>query len=78
MVRSVDEAVEISNRFAPEHLSIPDASSTSRHTHAGSIFVGPLQSGSRGRLRLAAPNHVLPPRERRASAAASPPPTTSK
>src|SRR5204863_5849683 len=25
LVRSLDEAIEISNRFAPEHLSIPDA-----------------------------------------------------
>ena len=27
LVKSIDEAVELSNRFAPEHLSIPDASS---------------------------------------------------
>ena len=52
LVRSLDEAVEISNRFAPEHLSIPDAALLAQVRHAGSVFVGPLQSRSRGRLRL--------------------------
>src|SRR4029077_12161883 len=41
IVRSLDEAIEISNRFAPEHLSIPDAALLAKVRHAGSVFVGP-------------------------------------
>jgi histidinol dehydrogenase len=59
LVRSLDEAVEISNRFAPEHLSIPDASLLPAIRHAGSVFVGPHSPEAAGDY-ASGPNHVLP------------------
>ena len=59
LVRSLDEAVEISNRFAPEHLSIPDAKLVKGIRHAGSIFIGPYSPEAAGDY-AAGPNHVLP------------------
>lgn len=59
LVRSVDEALEISNRFAPEHLSIPDASLLPSVRHAGSVFVGPYSPEAAGDY-ASGPNHVLP------------------
>ena len=59
LVRSVEEAVEISNRFAPEHLSIPDASLLPGIHHAGSVFVGPYSPEAAGDY-ASGPNHVLP------------------
>ena len=60
--RSMDEACEISNRIAPEHLEI---ASTEPHRwepllrHAGAIFLGGFTSESLGDY-CAGPNHVLP------------------
>lgn len=59
LVRSFDEALEISNRFAPEHLSIPDAALIPGVQHAGSIFVGPYSPEAAGDY-ASGPNHVLP------------------
>lgn len=59
LVRSLEEAVEISNRFAPEHLSIPDGSLLGRVRHAGSVFVGPHSPEAAGDY-ASGPNHVLP------------------
>jgi histidinol dehydrogenase len=59
LVRRLDEALEISNRFAPEHLSIPDASLLSGVRHAGSVFVGPYSPEAAGDY-ASGPNHVLP------------------
>jgi histidinol dehydrogenase len=59
LVRSLEEAVEISNRFAPEHLSIPDASLLPGIRHAGSVFVGPHSPEAAGDY-ASGPNHVLP------------------
>lgn len=59
LVRSLDEAVEISNRFAPEHLSIPDASLVKGIRHAGSIFIGQYSPEAAGDY-ASGPNHVLP------------------
>jgi histidinol dehydrogenase len=59
LVRSLEEAVEISNRFAPEHLSIPDASLLASVRHAGSVFVGPFSPEAAGDY-ASGPNHVLP------------------
>jgi histidinol dehydrogenase len=59
VVRSLDEAVELSNRFAPEHLSIHDASLLNKVKHAGSVFVGPFSPEAAGDY-AAGPNHVLP------------------
>lgn len=60
--RSMEEACDISNRVAPEHLEI---SSQNPHQwepllrHAGAIFLGPYTSESLGDY-CAGPNHVLP------------------
>jgi histidinol dehydrogenase len=59
IVRSLKAAVEISNRFAPEHLSIPDASLLAGIRHAGSIFIGPTSPEAAGDY-ASGPNHVLP------------------
>ncbi len=59
LVRSSDEAVEISNRFAPEHLSIHDASLLPGIRHAGSVFIGPTSPEAAGDY-ASGPNHVLP------------------
>ncbi len=67
LVRSLDEAMEISNRFAPEHLSIPNESLLKKVRHAGSVFVGPWSPEAAGDY-ASGPNHVLPtggvPRQR--------------
>lgn len=60
--RSMEEACEISNRIAPEHLEV---SSSDPHRwepllrHAGAIFLGAYTSESLGDY-CAGPNHVLP------------------
>lgn len=59
LTRSLFEAVEISNRFAPEHLSIPDESFLPQVTSAGSVFVGPWSPEAAGDY-ASGPNHVLP------------------
>lgn len=59
LVRSIGEAVEISNRFAPEHLSIPDARLLAGIEHAGSVFIGPFSPEAAGDY-ASGPNHVLP------------------
>lgn len=59
LVRNLDEAVEISNRFAPEHLNIPDESLLAKIMHAGSVFVGPFSPEAAGDY-ASGPNHVLP------------------
>jgi histidinol dehydrogenase len=62
LTRSMEEACEISNRIAPEHLEI---SSNEPHRwepllrHAGAIFMGVYTSESLGDY-CAGPNHVLP------------------
>ena len=59
LVSSAEEALEISNRFAPEHLSIPDVSLLPGVLHAGSVFVGPYSPEAAGDY-ASGPNHVLP------------------
>ncbi len=59
LVRDLEEAIEISNRFAPEHLSIPDARLLRGVTQAGSVFIGPTSPEAAGDY-AAGPNHVLP------------------
>jgi histidinol dehydrogenase len=60
--RSMQEACDISNRIAPEHLEV---SSDNPHAwepllkHAGAIFLGAFTSESLGDY-CAGPNHVLP------------------
>ncbi len=59
LVRSLEEGIEIANRFAPEHLSIPQESLLARVRHAGSVFVGPFSPEAAGDY-ASGPNHVLP------------------
>jgi histidinol dehydrogenase len=59
LVSSLDEAMEIANRFAPEHLSIPDETLLAKVRHAGSVFVGPFSPEAAGDY-ASGPNHVLP------------------
>ena len=59
LVRKLDEAVELSNRFAPEHLSIPDDSLLAKVSNAGSVFIGPFSPEAAGDY-ASGPNHVLP------------------
>ncbi len=59
IVRSLVEAIVIANRFAPEHLSIPDETLLDRVNHAGSVFVGPFSPEAAGDY-ASGPNHVLP------------------
>ena len=62
LTRSMNEACDISNRIAPEHLEV---SSRDPHQwepllkHAGAIFLGAYTSESLGDY-CAGPNHVLP------------------
>ncbi|MEO5671529.1 MAG: histidinol dehydrogenase [Ramlibacter sp.] len=60
--RSMEEACEISNRIAPEHLEIASNDPhrwEPRLVHAGAIFLGAFTSESLGDY-CAGPNHVLP------------------
>lgn len=59
LVNSLDEAVELSNRFAPEHLSIPSRGLLAAVRHAGSVFIGPSSPEAAGDY-ASGPNHVLP------------------
>jgi len=59
LVRSNEEAVDVSNGFAPEHLSIHDASLLPGIRHAGSVFIGPTSPEAAGDY-ASGPNHVLP------------------
>ena len=59
LVQSLEEAMDIANRFAPEHLSIPDGSLLPQVRHAGSVFVGPFSPEAAGDY-ASGPNHVLP------------------
>jgi histidinol dehydrogenase len=59
LIETLDQAVELANRFAPEHLSIPDESLLAKVRHAGGVFVGPYSPEAAGDY-AAGPNHVLP------------------
>jgi histidinol dehydrogenase len=59
LVGSLEEAVDLANQFAPEHLSLPDSSLLDRVRHAGCIFIGPHSPEAAGDY-AAGPNHVLP------------------
>ncbi|MDA8420541.1 MAG: histidinol dehydrogenase, partial [Pseudomonadota bacterium] len=62
LVRDLDEAADIVNRIAPEHLELsvedPDRL-VSRVRHAGAIFLGRYTAEALGDY-CAGPNHVLP------------------
>lgn len=61
-VASLDQACEISNRIAPEHLEVSTEDPQAllpKLRHAGAIFMGRFSSESLGDY-CAGPNHVLP------------------
>ncbi|MDF2182174.1 histidinol dehydrogenase [Neptuniibacter sp. CAU 1671] len=61
-VRDMDEACEVSNRIAPEHLELSVADPESllpKIRHAGAIFMGRYTAEALGDY-CAGPNHVLP------------------
>ncbi|MFT4960311.1 MAG: histidinol dehydrogenase [Paracoccaceae bacterium] len=62
VVRDLDEAAELSNRIAPEHLElcVADPETLSHKTvHAGAIFLGQWTPEAIGDY-VGGPNHVLP------------------
>lgn len=61
-VRDLEQAIEIVNRIAPEHLELSVAEPAAlldRVKHAGAIFLGAFSAESLGDY-CAGPNHVLP------------------
>jgi histidinol dehydrogenase len=59
IVRDRREAVELANRFAPEHLCVPEDFPLDAIQNAGSVFVGPYSPEAAGDY-ASGPNHVLP------------------
>ncbi|HEY7306387.1 MAG TPA: histidinol dehydrogenase [Bryobacteraceae bacterium] len=59
VVPDMDSAVAISNRIAPEHLSLHDPSLLSKITNAGTVFLGQNSPESAGDY-TSGPSHVLP------------------
>jgi len=59
VVRTLTEGIEIANRLAPEHLSIPDPTLLPAVRNAGSVFIGPHSPEAAGDY-ASGPNHVLP------------------
>ena len=59
VARSVEEARQITNRLAPEHLTLDAASDLKWVKNAGSVFVGRWSSQPMGDY-ISGPNHTLP------------------
>jgi len=62
VVKDLDQAVDLANRIAPEHLEISISNQSSlakRVKHAGAVFLGPHTPEAIGDY-LAGPNHILP------------------
>ena len=59
VTESVTEAQELTNRLAPEHLSVDSAKDLAWVKNAGSVFIGPYAPQSMGDY-ISGPNHVLP------------------
>ena len=62
LTRDLDEACDVANRIAPEHLelAVPDADALAAKLRSvGAIFLGPFSSEAIGDY-CAGPNHVLP------------------
>ena len=60
--KNMDEAVEVANKIAPEHLQIVTSNAMSiakKIKHAGAIFLGPYSPTALGDY-AAGPSHVLP------------------
>ncbi len=58
LVASLEDAVEISNRIAPEHLTLP-VELAPTVLHAGAVFLGEFTPQAAGDY-VSGPNHVLP------------------
>jgi histidinol dehydrogenase len=56
---TIDEAREITNRIAPEHLTVDSASDLEWVLNAGSVFVGQWSAQPMGDY-ISGPNHTLP------------------
>ncbi len=56
---SLDEAIDMANAAAPEHLVVDDDRTAARMTCAGSLFVGPWSAQVAGDYAFGS-NHVLP------------------
>jgi histidinol dehydrogenase len=59
VTESVAEARELTNRLAPEHLTVDSAADLKWVKNAGSVFVGDYSPQSMGDY-ISGPNHVLP------------------
>ncbi len=59
VTESVTDARELTNRLAPEHLSVDSVADLAWVQNAGSVFVGPHSPQSMGDY-VSGPNHVLP------------------
>jgi len=58
LVASLEQAVEASNRIAPEHLTLPAALAPAVQ-HAGAVFLDEFTPQAAGDY-VSGPNHVLP------------------
>jgi histidinol dehydrogenase len=59
VTRTVTEARELTNRLAPEHLTVDTLADLNWVQNAGSVFVGPWSPQAMGDY-VSGPNHVLP------------------
>jgi hypothetical protein len=62
LVKTIEEAIDLANRIAPEHLELAFRQAESflpQVRHAGAIFLGPRSAETLGDY-VAGPNHVLP------------------
>jgi histidinol dehydrogenase len=59
VVDSMEQAVEFSNDFAPEHLALHNGGLLKHIRNAGSVFLGPTSPEAAGDY-ASGPNHVLP------------------
>jgi len=59
VLSSIAEAVDLSNRIAPEHLAIHDERLLNGIQHAGSVFIGATSPEAAGDYATG-PNHCLP------------------
>ena len=59
VTRTADEAMDLANALAPEHLVVDRESLTRRPLTAGAVFVGPYTAQAAGDYATGS-NHVLP------------------
>lgn len=59
VARSVEEAHELTNRMAPEHLTVDSEADLGWVRHAGSVFIGRWSAQPLGDY-VSGPNHTLP------------------